>query len=245
MIIDTSLVVAATEEAEVFRQHYSSFTPKSTPRTSYSPQYSDNHEMRRMTPPTVGRRLRLKRTLGNSPSADTDRDTNGSEASSGDGYFCSPSAPARISVLSQRWNHNMVSHATNSSIHISSPKALDTPNPWLSAIPRSTDLPDVAMGVSWRNKRRAEEVDGDDQGYDGEESSESVTDEKSADEEKPVDGDASTSDSIIGGMEKKAAWLLMKLSVKDGERAGENLGCDNGKPVDVGPRVKRRRATSM
>src|ERR1700733_6660488 len=60
MIIDRSLIIAATEQAEAFRQHYSRITPKSTPRTSYSPQYSENHELRNMTPPVVGRRLRLK-----------------------------------------------------------------------------------------------------------------------------------------------------------------------------------------
>lgn len=244
MIIDRSLIVAATTEAEAFRQHYSSFTPKSTPRTSYSPQYPDNPDPRGMTPPALGRRLRLKRTFGNAPygtPADTDRDTNGSETSSGDGYFCSPGATASMSNLSHRWHANAASHSANSSINISTPQALDGPSPWLSAIPRSTGLPEVTMAGSWRNKRPADEVDGDDHGYDGEESGESVTDDKSADEDKAGDGDT----SMGGGVEKKAAWLLMKLSVKDGERAGETLEAEKGEAVDDGPRVKRRRATSM
>jgi hypothetical protein len=249
MIIDRSLIIAATEQAEAFRQHYSRITPKSTPRTSYSPQYSENHELRNMTPPAVGRRLRLKRTFGNNPygtPTDTDRETNGSETSSGDGYFCSPGTPASISIMSQRWNHNAVSHASNSSINISPPQALEGPNPWLSAIPRSTGLAEVNMTFAWRNKRRAEEVEADDHGYDGEESGESITDDKSADDEKAtVDGDCSRGENGVGGTEKKAAWLLMKLSVKDGERASETLQAEKGTVMGYGPRVKRRRATSV
>lgn len=247
MIIDRSLIVTATEEAEAFRQHYSSFTPKSTPRTSYSPQYPDKNEVRGMTPPALGRRLRLKRTFGNNPygtPADTDRETNGSETSSGDGYYGVPAKPS-ISSTSQRWNHNAISYSANSSINISTPQALEGPNPWLSAIPRSHRLPEVSMPDSWRSKRRVEEVEAEDHGYDGEESGESVGDDKSADEEKGADGSCSKGDSSVGGMEKKAAWLLMKLSVKDGERASETLQAEKAKVVDDGPRVKRRRATSM
>jgi hypothetical protein len=103
----------------------------------------------------------------------------------------------------------------------------------------------MTMAGTWRNKRRVEEVDADDEGYDGEESAESGRDDKSADEEKTSDGDVSMSGSGVGGAEKKAAWLLMKLSVKDGERGGDILGGAKEKECDEAPRVKRRRATSM
>jgi hypothetical protein len=46
----------------------------------------------------------------------------------------------------------------------------------------------------------------------------------------------------IGGAEKKAAWLLMKLSVKDGECGAEVA---KEREMSDGPRIKRRRATSM
>jgi len=47
------------------------------------------------------------------------------------------------------------------------------------------------------------------------------------------------------GEEKKAAWLLMKLSVRDGEMevdGGDRLGGEEGLE---GPRVKRRRGVSL
>lgn len=249
MIIDRSLVVAATDQAEAFRQHYSSFTPKSTPGTSYSPRYSDMQEHRGITPPILERGSRLKRTLINNPygtPTDTDRDTAASEASSGDGYFCSPGTPVSMTNLSQRWAHNTVSHLANSSISLSAPSALEGPNPWLSAVPRSTGLSEICAPLSWRNKRRANEIEADDHGYDGE-SGESITDDKSGDNEKTaVDGhNCSDRDNTIGGAEKKAAWLLMNLSVKDGECINETPQAGKGKDEDCGPRVKRRRAKSM
>jgi hypothetical protein len=94
---------------------------------------------------------------------------------------------------------------------------------------------------TWRGKRRVEEVDADDE-YDGEESA-SPTDDKGSTDEKGSDREMEDV-SGIGGVEKKAAWLLMKLSVKDGECGAEAL---KGKESEVseGPRIKRRRATSM
>ena len=247
MIIDRSLIITATEEAEAFRQHYSSFTPISAPRTSFSPQYPESNELSSIASSVLGRRLRLKRTIIHSPygTSDADRDTNGSESSSGDGYFCSAGTPASMSSTSQRWIQNAVSHSANSCINISPLQTPGAPNPWLSAIPRSTGLPDVNMAATWHSKRRVEEVETDDRGYDGEESCESVTDDKSADGEKPADKDCNKDENLIGGVEKKAAWLLMKLSVKDGERAKGSLQAEKGKIVGEGPRIKRRRATSM
>ena len=198
----------------------------------------------RNTPPHLGRRLRLKRAFeGESPYRtliDTDTETNASETSSGDGYFCSPVTPLSAKSLSQPrdWRpQNAISHSANSSISIS--RQYKSPNPLLSAIPRSTGLLDVNMSVpgTWRGKRRVEEVDADDE-YDGEDSSTSVTDGKMSSDEKGSDKEMED----VGGTEKKAAWLLMKLSVKDGECAAEAL---KEKKMLDGPRIKRMRATSM
>jgi hypothetical protein len=98
---------------------------------------------------------------------------------------------------------------------------------------------DVPMDGMWpAAKRRADEVDADDE-YDGEESA-SVTDDKVSDNGKGSDKEME--DVSVGGAEKKAAWLLMKLSVKDGE-----CGAEAFREQDTmdGPRIKRRRATSM
>jgi hypothetical protein len=267
MIIDPQIVIDATTEAEAYRLQYTTFSPKSTARESYSPQRSIRSDRipeplsMRSTPPHLGRRLRLKRTFGPGSSygtpTETDIDTNGSETSSGDGgggaYFHSPVTPgsANSSGLSQapQWRtHNMISHSANSSINISPP--FKGPNPILSAIPRSSGLVDMQMSTgTWRGKRRVEEVDADDE-YDGEESA-SVTDEKGSADEKSSDREMEDIGSgagggsgvgAVGGAEKKAAWLLMKLSVKDGECGAEVL---KEKELGEGPRIKRRRATSM
>lgn len=113
--------------------------------------------------------------------------------------------------------------------------------------------------VNSNSKRRVEEVDEE---YDGGEESGSVTgtDDKGSVDEKIIDDAGSANVSVadsssatsIGGAEKKAAWLLMKLSVKDGE-SGAGAGSGGveathrhatGAESD-GPRIKRRRATSM
>ncbi|KAE8447792.1 hypothetical protein EG329_010186 [Mollisiaceae sp. DMI_Dod_QoI] len=253
MIIDPQIVTDATTEAEAYRIQYSSFAPKAA-RESYSPQHPIRSERvpdsmsMRTTPPNLGRRLRLKRAFtGDLPyglNTDTDFD-NGSETSSGEGYFCSPVTPVSANSLSQPqvWqSHNMISHSTNSSLNIS--PQFKPPNPILSAIPRSTGLTDMHMGNVWRGvaKRRNDEVDADDE-YDGEESATSVTDDKGSVDEKGSDREMEdVSSNGVGGVEKKAAWLLMKLSVKDGECSAEAA---KDKDSDEGPRIKRRRATSM
>jgi hypothetical protein len=141
----------------------------------------------------------------------------------------------------------MISHSANSSINISQPKGLAGPNPWLSAIPRSTGLIDVQIAGTWRGKRRVDEIDADDE-YDGEESA-SVTDDKaSVDvEDKGSDREMGDMSGAAGGAEKKAAWLLMKLSVKDGESSADSAkeAARDEKDLLDGPRIKRRRATSM
>lgn len=179
--------------------------------------------------------------------------------------------PAKIMT---GWHaHNLSSHASNSTISIS-PRhqahhahTYKGTNPILSAIPRSTGL-DIAMSGTWRSgpsKRRVEEVDADDE-YDGETAS-VVTDDKGSAVGKCGVGSANGGGSDmemedVGGVERKAAWLLMKLSVKDGEAGAEmyggkdrsvETGCGGGVGVGMGgamggfegPRIKRRRATSM
>lgn len=207
-------------------------------------------------PLNLSRSLWFKRAVDGSSSLGTPTDTeyeNGSETSSGDGYFCSPGTPSTMS--SQQWGPplpscnvqtNRVAHSANSSVNIAGPKLLPGPNPWLSAIPRSADLPvlDIKMGGTgtWRNKRRVQDVEDEDidQEYDGEESaSGSVADEKSSEKSDGTNASAMELDEAAGGAEKKAAWLLMKLSVKDGES-----GADSKLEKERGPRVKRRRATS-
>jgi hypothetical protein len=253
MIIDPQIVTDATSEAEVYRVQYSSFAPKTT-RDSYSPQHPmrndrmpESMSSMRTTTPNLGRRLRLKRAFTGGVTyalnTDTDMDTNGSEASSGDGYYCSPGTPIGTNGLSQAhvWQgHNMISHNANSSINAT--PAFKTPNPILSAIPRSTGLAEMHMGSVWRGvaKRRNDEVDGDDE-YDAEGSATSVTDDKGSGDEKSSDREMEDVGNGSGGAEKKAAWLLMKLSVKDGECGTEAMKEKEGE----GPRIKRRRATSM
>jgi len=166
--------------------------------------------------------------------------------------------------------HNLSSHASNSTINISPHHQVHHAhtykgaNPLLSAIPRSTGL-DIAMSGTWRagtSKRRVEEVDADDE-YDGETASIATDDKGSADGKGVGSTHGGGSDREIedvGGVEKKAAWLLMKLSVKDGEAGAEmyggkdrsgDRGCGGGVRMGgamggfEGPRIKRRRATSM
>ncbi|KAF4628943.1 hypothetical protein G7Y89_g9208 [Cudoniella acicularis] len=253
-IIDPSIVIKATAEAESYRSQHSSFSPKSS-RDSYSPKQPIHNSLHiRTTPPQhdLGRRLRLKRAFGgDSPygtQTDTDLDTNASEASSTEGgYFCSPVTPASAnSFNTPRQNHwharNMISHSANSSINIASHKILPGSNPLLSSIPRSSGILDTEMSGTWNPKRRVEEVDADDE-YDGEEST-TATDDKGSDHGKGLDG--SSCGNTISGAEKKAAWLLMKLSVKDSECSTEAGPEPEREAFNVeGPRIKRRKATSI
>ena len=268
MTIDHSLVVAATEQAEHYRQHYNSFASKSNtpgPRASYSPSQSSHLSLDASSTtssiPALSRRLRLKRAFGHDSPYDTDYEDK-SETSSGDGYYCSPGTPFTMSP--QAWgpphlpskcaNANSIAHSANASINIAS-KLLpgSGPNPWLSAIPRSSGILPLDVKISdtdaWRNKRRVEELgeadtdadaDADaDVDADGEDSS--GVDDKAS--EKSDSTSAIEVDNGVGGAEKKAAWLLMKLSVKDGEQGGSEALGKVGEDEDA-PRIKRRRATS-
>ena len=218
MIIDSQIVQDATKEAENYRQIYNTSTPRSTPRNSMSPQLSRPEHS-----PDLHRTLRLKRAFHcDSPysgKSDTEMAT-GSETS-GDDYLCSPG------TSSVDWHSpKSVSHSKSSSLN--TPRRIISANPWLSAIPRSTGMADLAaISNKLRAKRRVDEVD---DAYDGEESM-SVADDKS------MTSDKEESSSSIGEAEKRAAYVLMQLSVHDAEqRQKKELG---------GPRlVKRLRATS-
>ncbi|CAG8971258.1 hypothetical protein HYALB_00001424 [Hymenoscyphus albidus] len=254
MTIDPAIVVQATEEAERYRMHYSMQSPKSS-RSSYSPQqrvYEPSLSMRSTPSNNLERRLRLKRPFGgDSPygtTTDTDIDGNASETSSGDGYYCSPVTPVSVNSHSlhhsQTWQSlNTTSHLANSSVNLQSHRLVPGSNPLLSAIPRSTGLIDVHMSNSWTAiKRRADDADDE---YEAE--SPSVADEKVSDAGKSPDKemeDAGRNGSAPGGVEQNAAMLLMNLNMKDGEYAS-NLAAKVDSMVSDGPRVKRRRATSM
>jgi len=131
-------------------------------------------------------------------------------------------------------------------------------------IQRRSAINAMGRGV-WRGeKRRVQELESTtdvaDEEYDGEESAGDITDadragsDEGGDREEVLGARSVTENggngSTTAGEEKKAAWLLMKLSVKDGEASGNEGGgrlmSPNGEDGDLdGPRVKRRRATSM
>ncbi|PBP24739.1 hypothetical protein BUE80_DR004326 [Diplocarpon rosae] len=244
MIIDTQIIRRAKSDAEAFRLSYSSpsLVPRaSSSRDSYSPVHMSDA---RRTPPhasatskaklALGRRLRLKRAFGGdgeSPyhlATDTDLDTPSEDSGSGDAYFLSPVSPSPQPKLSPRPRHPH-QHSADVSVDIA-------PHPLLSAIPRSTGL---EMDLGWRTgggKRRAEDADDE---YEGEDDSNDNNDSNN-NNNASVGSESGGAGEEAGGAEKKAAWLLMNLSVQDGE-CGASADCGLGE----GPRIKRRRATSM
>lgn len=228
----------------------------------------------RNTPPYLSRRLRLKRAFGDNrdhvygtTATESDVDTNASETSTSSNdraYFHSPVTPNSYSQPAPGWGAlNMLSHSANSAISINniSPPYKSGANPVLSAIPRSSGLADMQMSsVNWRGsgKRRAEDIVdsavAEDNGNDNDADAEYDAEESGVNSEMSLslsedcgksEGDVYM-EGGIGGAEKKAAWLLMKLSVRDGEVGqGVGMGCAGEvKDESEGPRVKRRRATS-
>jgi hypothetical protein len=195
--------------------------------------------------------MRLKRAFGgDSPcgaSTDTDVDGSVSESSNGDFYYYSPITPVSANSLHipQTWQSSSafsasVNFAVNNQQQI---KLIPGPNPLLSAIPRSTGMGDAQISQQWTSiKRRVEEVDADDE-MDSEDTGGSASDKG----DKAVVSNNLISDaSNSGGTEQKAAWLLMKLNVKDGEYRNE-IAKELGSPQDQSriKSLKRRRATSM
>ena len=245
--IDPTLITTATALAETYRLSSSLSLPKTSISASPSPSPFPHP---RTKLPAAGplRRMRLKRGFASVEDTDTEEgEGEGSETSGGDAsYFCSP-GPVYAAVA-----RNMAAHAANSFnvapyFHPSSKLPAHNPNPWLSAIPRSTGLP-ASLPTSLPleiprlggYKRPIEEsqgmgAGGGDEEYDGEESASMSVSENDGDGKGEGDRDVMMEEGVSGA-EKKAAWLLMKLSVRDG--AGE---ASEGE----GPRVKRRRATSF
>jgi len=173
-------------------------------------------------------KLRMKRLLGTDSERDTDAE--GSETSgSGDGYFCSP-GPTYNSWLPSPIDQNTLAYSANTSVTVNT-----NPSPWLSAIPRSTgpfalklsSPPLQALREDGWRKRRLDEGEADDE-YD----SASAGSEKSKSDVAMEDVGEEVRDE-----EKRAAWLLMKLSVIDAEVMGKGFG--------EGHREKRMRASSM
>lgn len=181
--------------------------------------------------------MRLKRAFGDSSYTDTD-----TEASSGD-YFVGPPTPnsSRGGMANhQAWRStNMMTHAGNSSINVSPPFKGLLPNPILSAIPRSTGLPEHWRGIP---RRRVEEETDTDAAYDGEESTNVsvITDDKSVADAGATEGDKTVSG---GDEEKKAAFWLLNLHIEDRKTSGMAGAGDKDSSDLEGPRVKRRRET--
>lgn len=295
MIIDPSIIVSATTEAESFRLQYS--TASQSPdlmkldSASSSGRLRDVEHFGIRSPTGLSHRLRLKRPFNNTNLYNTDVETSDTSLSSRGHYGCSPTTPTSPYTISGWTAHNAYSTPTitlkRANLHTSPSPILagSAPgnghritvscgaSPWLSAIPRSVadgdetapaneTLPmttDVAPPVTRKSLRRAWDPDLDEE-YDGEESASC--------------SDQSGSGDGVAAVEKKAAWLLMNLSVRDGERAavnphpfrhGNDPAADHG-PASTGPtlrmdsagfretligaasdgpRVKRRRAASL
>ena len=98
------------------------------------------------------------------------------------------------------------------------------------------------MTGTWQGKTHPDDPDtGDEHGR-----KESAEDKKSVTVEKEADYEMENT-GADGRVEKKAAWLLMKLSVNDGEsgiESGRDFEDDEKQSLE-GPRIKRRRATSL
>ncbi|KAH8593020.1 hypothetical protein B0O99DRAFT_715912 [Bisporella sp. PMI_857] len=262
MIIDSAIISAATQQAESYRMQYSSTaspsfpTPKSsTTGCSASPELPEQHVMRDRAETGASRRLRLKRGWKESRGDRECSETSGSE------YFYSPGPASRSwpphqphSQTHPPPHHQYPRHQAQNLLSRSANSGISIANPWLSAIPRSTGIFESPLQIpsagladasAWRKRRLQDEGEADDE-YEsaslGSEKSEHAArtgrspENRTTDQDTPMTGIHAHSEPAAGaGEEKRAAWLLMKLSVKDGEAA----------ETDDGPRIKRRRATSV
>ncbi len=274
--IPQELVVACTAEANNFRTRYGSekgggSTSRSPIERDFSPTISAARDSN--TPPSLGRRLRLKRAFeGSGYETDAASESScgtgdGSMTGCGGAYFHTPSPITPASATSSWRGSNNAAAEANSQMSVGAGirrQDFGSINPLLSAIPRSTGLE-----LGWRGaveiaasslrmgkrEREPEEIgNGGEEGYDGEESENvSVVDgdekrngsDKGSGSEK---GDARFDPSMpnFGSSvaEKNAAWMLMKLSVGDGE-CGSEIYETVEREESNEPRVKRRRATSL
>ncbi|RDW91905.1 hypothetical protein BP5796_01299 [Coleophoma crateriformis] len=279
MVIDPVIIRESTIQAEQYRQLYSTESgvggSNSSPRTSYSPQQS--HMLARQpgirTTPEVqiSKRLRLKRTFdGRSPYTDTD-DHAGSETS-GDGYFTrsTPSPSIRTPftggprTYKHHQHHNQFVHNNNSHTNLQRMVSAPGPNPLLSAVPRSSGSFQTYRG-GWCsiNKTHEEDIDANadaDYEAEAEESAPNITasaatpakDNSMLQQPRLVETKDIKMTEDSAAADKKAAFLLMNLNIKDREighsptspsMPGHN-GMDMG-AVGTSRRAKRVRASSF
>lgn len=263
MVIDASIIEEATQEANLFRQHYSTTcfgsypTPSSFRLGSSSP--SDRHRRDLSTTPAHGtpmhlsRRLQLKRSCGQDPLYCSDTDTS-ETGSMGEHYISSPGTPSLPAAYTSS-TASIGGHDFNAINSINSEEILRAENmrgtgrsrtakhknalscgtsPWLSAIPRSINEGHDKRYVQGNGVKRCATEVSRDTGYDEEEG-----------------GSADVRENEHDITEKNAARLLMKLSVRDAHRDPEigkdtmtlALGNRCSDSLDR-PRIKRRRATS-
>ncbi|KAL3421074.1 APSES transcription factor Xbp1 [Phlyctema vagabunda] len=260
MIIDPSIISAAAEQAEQYRRHYSNQSSKNSTRDSYSPQQRDLDRTPGMQTPSdvhFNKRLRLKRTLeSESPYTDNEVDCAGSETS-GEGYF-SPSSPSpRIIQRPTYRQQNALAHNFNSSRNFNiSPIG---PNPLLTAVPRSMGFSSInaPSHTGWSHKRTADEIDADDEyesnddkaSMDNTKYPPSTTSEEKGEKSESVkddnnnndnDNDVEMLDPETSENDRKAAYLLLHLHLKDRDSSATTIS-----DLGEGPRIKRLRATSM
>jgi hypothetical protein len=245
MVIDPRITQTATTEAERLRIKYSSHVMSRTavsvpaarryqPSLSESPRERVPARLKDRHSPHMGRGLRLKRPyagLSSPYGTDTDADT-GSETGS-ERYTSSPTTPSSGVIFHRLWKGGNTSMPVpldsrgkggerilgHREVHLRVASE-ETASPWLSAVPRSSP-----GAIVWGAKRRVQVLDED---YDGEESGSGS---------EGVEARVEEQETGVVVEDKKAALLLMHLSVRDKEHEiATRL---------EGPRVKRRRAVSM
>ncbi|KAI9733830.1 MAG: hypothetical protein M1818_007097 [Claussenomyces sp. TS43310] len=267
MVIDASIISSAIHEANVFREHYSTSdlnsypTPSSMKHSSASPNERAMHDpdtpSEYSSPAHLPRRLRVKRAHTKDSFYATDTDASES-SSAGDRSLYSPVMPrssksytsSAVPAPRRDWKAAILTNAA-SIPRTSLARTMERTtlghhknalsfgaSPWLSAIPRSVnECREPEEDALWRShsgKRRAVDVETDDE-YDGEDS---ASGSENDDEQNVAD--------------KNAARLLMKLSVRDGQK-GVGLGITSVQDTNEStareaidsPRIKRRRATSL
>lgn len=229
MIIERQVIVDATIEAENYRKLYNSLTPRSTPRSSMSPQLAGAKN--NWSPDTdIGRKLKLKRAFrGGSPySSATDKSSD----ASGDEH-------GNSRVRSTVWSAiNKAMSTPNTSAPAMSSNSPISNNPWLSAIPKVGALPRAlnTTNVSASKgavKRRAPDSDIEDDDHDHASKLQAIGREAAATDAFQVA--CSSVEDVTGNLEKRAAYLLLELSMGDSRRK---------KSVSAAHRHKRMRAAS-
>lgn len=268
MIISPRLIAEAAREAELWRRTYlRSFTSAGfhgNPATATSPKRDrkDTAAARGSGFPLGGRRLRTKNSLGSSPyMTDTDGDGGGRSGTesasigtvslaSANGYMSHYTSLTHARAAAGVWAAADGRHHLGSSAARRRGYAYPTPeeprhaaDPWLSAVPRFAppDHADHVLVRPWTSaNKRPMEYDDIDYGYEGGESHSGSSPATST-----ITAPHRAEDPPADGTEKKAALLLINLSVRDrGGAASATLVTEEADGAVV-HRSKRRRATSM